>query len=226
MALLDELVYPWHDPVAQQLHRTLIALHPSNQAAVLLAQEAGIDTTLIFQQQPVALLWKDVLDQAAASARLCPLVQRVLARLLPANPAAPFLRQLLAGEAPQVSAEPRAEDGTPAFLHANDAVSEPESLLFGDDLTLPIGQLPGLIEALHKVLLVGPAVCKLTVGFGAGEQYGTAFRIGPDLLLTNWHVVHRRADGVPAMTVDAEFGFEDAVFLQKDAEEREEVARL
>jgi hypothetical protein len=209
MALVDELVYPWHDPVAQQLHRTLIALFPANQAVVLLAGEAQLDTSMIFQQQPVALLWKDVLEAAAQANRVRTLVRRALDRLLPDHPARPFLQQLLDGQTPAVSAEPRAQDGTPAFLHDDDSVSEPEALLFGDDLTMPIGQVSVLVETLRAVLLVGPSVCKLTVGFGAGEQYGTAFRIGPDLLLTNWHVVHRSSDAAPAVTVTAEFGFED-----------------
>ena len=209
MALLDELTYPWPEPSAQQLHRTLIALFPTNQAALLLAAEAGVDTGWIFQQQAVALLWKEVLDAAALAGMLHPLIRGVIDRVPPGSTATPFLRQLLDGEEPEVSAEPRAEDGTPAFLYADDAVGEPESMLFGDDLTIPIGRISGLIATLRKVLLVGPAVCKLTVGFGVGEQYGTAFRIGPDLLLTNWHVVHRRTDGLSAVTVNAEFGFED-----------------
>ena len=179
MALLDELVYPWHDALAQQLHQTLIALHPSNQTVLLLAAEAEIDTAWIFQQQPVALLWKDVLEHAAKANRLRRLVQQVLDRLLPDNPARPFLQQLLDGKAPAVSAEPRAQDGMPTFLYGDDTVSEPEALLFGDDLTLPIGRVPGLIETLRRVLLVGPSVCKLTVSLGVGEQYGTASRIGP-----------------------------------------------
>lgn len=40
-------------------------------------------------------------------------------------------------------------------------------------------------------------------------QYGTAFPVGPDLLLTNWHVVHRVADGTLAAGITAEFRFED-----------------
>jgi hypothetical protein len=38
MALLDELVYPWHDALARQLHQTLIALYPSNQTILLLTR--------------------------------------------------------------------------------------------------------------------------------------------------------------------------------------------
>jgi hypothetical protein len=209
MALLDELVYPWPDPLAQQLHRTLIALQPSGPPVLLLAQQAGINTSLVSEQQPVALLWRDVLEHSARANRLRGLVHQVLDLLGPDHPARPFLQQLLDGARPPISAEPRAADATPAFLHADDSVSGLEAMLFGDDLTIPIGHVPGLIAALGKVLVIGPSVCKLTVGLGGAEQYGTAFRIGPDLLLTNWHVVHRRSDGASAVQVDAEFGFED-----------------
>lgn len=209
MTLIDELVYPWPDPVAQELHRTLIALQPSGPPVLLLAQETGIDTAWINSNQPVALLWKDVLEHAAKAHRLGDLIARVLARLSSDHPARPFLQQLMDGGRPALSAEPRAVNAQPDFLYADDEVSEPEAMLFGDDLTMPIGQVPGLIDALGRLLAVGPSVCKLTIGLVGGEQYGTAFRIGPDLLLTNWHVLHRRSDGEPAVRVDAEFGFED-----------------
>ncbi len=35
------------------------------------------------------------------------------------------------------------------------------------------------------------------------------FRIGKDLLLTNWHVLHRKSDDKRASAVVAEFGYED-----------------
>jgi hypothetical protein len=209
MSLLDELDYPWVDPLAQELHRTLIALQPSGPPVVLLAKQAGVKTAWIKEDQPVALLWKDVLEHAARANVLPALVRQVLELLGSEHQARPFLQQLLDGARPPISAEPRALDATPTFLHADDSVSGLEAKLFGDDLTIPIGHVPALITALGKLLLIGPSVCKLTVSFGGAEQYGTAFRIGPDLLLTNWHVLHRRSDRAPAMRVDAEFGFED-----------------
>lgn len=209
MKLVDQLNYPWHEPIAQDLYRTLISLQPAGPAVKLLAEEAGIDTTWIYWEQPIALLWKEVLDHAAKAHQLTALIGRVLARLSPQHPAREFLQTLLVGGDPALSAEPLTGDAGPDFLHADDEVSEPESLLFGDDLTMSVGRVPGLITALEALLRVSPSVCKLTVGFIGGEQYGTAFRIGPDLLLTNWHVLHRRTDGAPAVRVDAEFGFED-----------------
>jgi hypothetical protein len=209
MTFLDEDPYPFHLPAAQQLYDTMISLHPNGQAALLFAKRAGLDTTWIFEQQAIAPLWKDILETAARAHRLRRLVQDVHDRLLEDNPARAFLGELLADRSPPVSAEPRADDGAPRFVHDDDTIGEPEALLFQDDLTLPIGRLPGLVETLRKLIVLAPAVCKLTVGFNGDSQYGTGFRIGEDLLLTNWHVVHRRGDRAPAAVVTAEFGFED-----------------
>ncbi len=201
--------YPWHLPVAQELHDTLITLYPSGQAALLLAKRAEVDTTWIFDQQAIAPLWKDILEAAAPAHRLRPLVRDAHDRLLEDNPARAFLAELLADRLPPISAEPRNADGTPPFVHDDDTITEAEALLFQDDLTVPIGRLSGLIGTLQKLVTLAPAVCKLTVDINGYGQYGTGFRIGEDLLLTNWHVLHRRSDRAPATTLTAEFGFED-----------------
>jgi hypothetical protein len=209
MTFLDDLVYPFHLPVAQQLHDMLVSLHPSGQSALLLARRAQVDTTWILEQQPIAPLWADILQAAARAHRLRALVGEVTGRLSDDHPARPFLAALLADEVPPTSPEPRGPDGAPSFLHDDDAVSEPEALLFHDDLSLPVGRLPDLIAALTALVALAPGVCKLTVDVNGDGQYGTGFRIGPDLLLTNWHVLHRLGDGAPATAVTAEFGFED-----------------
>lgn len=209
MTFLDEPGYPFHLPAAQQLYDTLISLHPSGQAALLFAKRAQLDTTWILEQQPIAPLWKDILEAAARAHRLRPLVRDVHDRLLEDNPARAFLGELLADRSPPVSAELRTADGAPRFVHDDDTVSEPEALLFQDDLTIPIGRLPALAATLQKLVELAPAVCKLTVDVNGDGQYGTGFRIGEDLLLTNWHVLHRRSDRAPATMLTAEFGFED-----------------
>jgi hypothetical protein len=209
MTLLDGSPYPWHVTAAQQLHETLISLYPSGQAALLFAKRAQIDTTWILEQQPIAPLWKDILEAAARANQLRALVSDIHDRLLEGNPAKEFLGEILADRSPPTSAEPRDANGAPRFVHDNDDITEPEALLFRDDLTLPIGQLPGLIATLQKLVKVAPAVCKLTVNVNRDEQYGTGFRVGEDLLLTNWHVLQRPGDAAPATTVTAEFGFED-----------------
>jgi hypothetical protein len=209
MAILDQCPYPWHVPAAQQLHDTLISLYPAPQAAILFAKRAQIDTAWILEQQPIAPLWKDILEAAAQAGRLRALVQDIHDRLLEDNPARAYLGEILADRSPPISAEPRYADGTPRFVHDDDSISEPEALLFREDLTLPIGKLQGLITTLQKLVELAPAVCKLTVHVNQDEQYGTGFRMGEGLLLTNWHVLHRRGDRAKATAVIAEFGFED-----------------
>jgi Trypsin-like peptidase domain/Effector-associated domain 1 len=209
VTLLHDIPYPWQSPAAQQLHETLISLYPSSQAAMLMAKRSQVDTTWIFEQQAAAPLWKDILEAAATAGRLRALVRDAHDRLSSDNPARPFLGEILADRSPPTSAQLRDANGAPLFVHDDDSISEPEALLFRDDLTVPVGQLPGLIATLGKLVELAPGVCKLTVNVGGHEQYGTGFRIGADLLLTNWHVLHRPGDGATATAVSAEFGFED-----------------
>jgi hypothetical protein len=208
MGILDQYQYPWHEPAARQLHDLLISLYPNPQAALLLAAQAGIDVTWINSGQAIAPLWKDILEAAAGGARLRALVGAARDRLHPEHPARAFLDDLLADAAAPVAAGLLGPDQRPPFLHDDDTVTEPEALLFRDDLTVPVGRLPGLIATLERLAELAPGVCKLSVRFGTEEQYGTAFRIGRNLLLTNWHVVHRLGGAIPT-AITAEFGFED-----------------
>ena len=63
------------------------------------------------------------------------------------------------------------------------------------------------IAFLARGLELAPAICRLLVTLHGTEVYGTAFRIGPDLLLTNHHVLMTAADE-PATAVTAWFGYE------------------
>jgi hypothetical protein len=208
-SILQAFPYPFFQAEAQQLHETLTQLHPSGQAALLIAQQSGIDTSTIFGQQAPFFVWKEILEQAAATGQTAALVQVVRDRLHPNSPVRPFIEDLLAGRPTRVSGEPRDAEGAPRFVADSDLVSEPEALLYQDDLTIQVGRVPALITTLQRLVTLAPAVCKLTVDIGGDGQYGTAFRIGPDRLLTNWHVLHRRTDGTRATVVTAEFGFED-----------------
>lgn len=66
------------------------------------------------------------------------------------------------------------------------------------------------VSFLERGVQRAGAVCRLKVGMASGRQYwGTAFRVGPSLLLTNHHVLHdwKNADA-PAVSVSAAFGFQ------------------
>ena len=191
-SILDAFQYPFHEPVAQQLHAVLTQLYPTPQGALLVSQRAGIDTSFINFQQAPAFLWAAVLEMAAQSGLTRELVRQVHDLVNPNSPRRPFLDDLLADRKPPTEGEPRSADGCADVPPGGtDDVSEPEGpLLYHDDLTIAIGRAPGLIMTLQRLVELAPAVCKLAVDVHALKKEGTAFRVGPDRLLTNWHVLH------------------------------------
>jgi V8-like Glu-specific endopeptidase len=176
---------------------------------MFVALKSGLNTGMIFFSNAPAFVWKDTLDEAAKSGLTRTLVQEVRDRLNQNSPMRPFLDALLANQPVRTEGEPRSADGAPRFIASNDDVSEPEALLYHDDLTIQIGKVPGLIVTLQRLAALSPAVCRLVVDIYGQGQHGTGFRIGPDLLLTNWHVLHKEHDGTVATAVTAEFGYED-----------------
>jgi hypothetical protein len=204
-SILDAAAYPFHESEAQQLHRVLTQLNPTSAMAILAAETAGVNTMMIFRDQAPALLWAEILRAAASQGLNRTLVKQVSERLNPSSPFLTFLQQLLANQPAPIDDDPRGIDGAPGF---NDAVTDQEALLYHDDLMIQIGQVPALITTLQVLIALAPTVCKLSVDFKGPQKRGTAFRIGSDLLLTNWHVLHR-SDGTKANTITAEFGYED-----------------
>ena len=201
--MLDDLRYPWTEEWARQLHTTLTHLYSSRQRLTAVAQRAGIDLTEINVEQAVSYIWMEILN-AAAPAGLLEAVVRSARDLQPeTSPRRAFLDSLLTGREIHTDGQPRDPDGAPRFISGTDEVYEHEALLYHDDLTMRIGEVPALIETLGHLLRRAPSVCKLTVAIPGGLRDGTGFRFGDDLLLTNWHVLDR------ATTVTAEFDYED-----------------
>jgi hypothetical protein len=207
-SILDQPVYPWDDAAAQELHVVLTQLHPSPAGATLVAQRAGVDVTFLNAQQPPIFIWHDILELAAQGGIARDLVAAVRNLLNEKSPRRAFLDDLLADRPTLVRGEPRNPDGSARFLTDDDNVSEPEALLYRDDLTMEIGRVPALITTLGRLVQLAPAVCRLLVDVNGAGMYGSAFRIAPDLLLTNWHVLHAK-DGTRATAVTAAFGYED-----------------
>jgi len=207
-SILDEFKYPWEKPEAQQLHVVLTQLNSTAQMAILAADKAGVDTTFILREQPPALVWADILRAASTQGLTRALVQQTRDRLNPSSPFKPFLDDLLTNKPASTEGEPVGADGSPVFLKGSDDVSENEALLYYDDLMMEIGKVPALITTLQRLVALAPAVCKLSVDLNGARKRGTAFRISSDLLLTNWHVLHKD-EKTRATAVTAEFGYED-----------------
>ena len=116
------------------------------------------------------------------------------------------LDALLSDQIPICDRAPRKANEAPDFFAKDDTVTEPESLLFHDDLTLSTGRIPWLTGVLRKLSERVPAVCRLEVAVHGEAQSGTGFRFHEDWILTNWHVLF--LDGKTPAAVTAEFGYE------------------
>lgn len=205
-SVVDIFPYPWVRPEARELHFALCQLYPSAKGAIFAAQQVGIEPAFIDAGQEPFLVWKDVLELCAKALKTRALIQNVLAQN-PNNPRRELFEAILREEPPVYDAEPRSELGSPSFVRGSDDITEAEALLFQDDLTLPFGRIPWLMGVLGKLKDLGAAVCRIAVARQGAMKRGTGFRIGPDLLLTNWHVL--TFEGIPATSIKAEFGYED-----------------
>jgi V8-like Glu-specific endopeptidase len=205
-ATIDTSPYPWVRRDAQDLHLVLCEMYPTPKGAAFMAQKAGLNVAMLNVEQSAFLLWKEILETSAGAQKTRKLVE-LASEQNPDSPRKPFLDSLLQANPKAIDRQPRTADGTPVFLVSNDHVTEKEALLFHDDLTLPVGRVSWLIAALQRLLELAPAVCRLEVVVPGDSQRATAFRIGSDLLLTNWHALH--FGQVAAAQVTAEFGFED-----------------
>ncbi len=206
---LDMFPYPWTEPAAQELLTRLSQIHPTSKAAQFVATTVGMDPGYIHWEQPVVYVWIEILTKASTEGLLRAMVQKQHDLLKDSSPHKVFLADLLENKRPAYGSDPRDLVGAPNFIANDDEVMEPEALLYYDDLTLPIGKVRGLISTLQKLMEYAPSVCRLVVDFNGQTGHGTGFRIGPDLLLTNWHVLTNPYTKQRCSTVTAEFGYED-----------------
>ena len=205
MAIFDELPYPFHKPMGQELLRTMLALYPDPVAAVALVVQNGIDAADITPNQKPRQLWRELLLLGNIRGVTRDIVQAARQEF-PKNSRAEFLDAVLAETTVPVSAEPTTASGQPApFISGTDTVTKPEALLFFDDLTMPVGEVPGLIATLNGVLSQAPSVCLLRVTSPAGQFLGTGFRISDKLVLTNEHVLFPKEQQATKVVADFMF---------------------
>jgi S1-C subfamily serine protease len=189
MSILDELPFPFQKPIAQELLRTMVALYRSEREATALVEQHGIDPADIPPNLTTRQLWHELLLMGNANGVTRDIVKAARAQF-PNNPRAGILDAILNDQPVAVSAEPTDATGKPApFISGTDTVTKPEALLFFDDLTMPVGRVPALIDTLRRMVEAAPAVCLLRTANAFGEFFGTGFRIAKNLILTNEHVL-------------------------------------
>lgn len=194
---LDTLPFDWSQPGARELRDLLAGSYFRTAQVIELVQQVGITPAVIDWDQPMQMVWHDVIQQARNQDKLRTLLQQIAG----SGDAAVALRlQEFLAAAPVVAA-PTGQPGPVAWKGFGDR-EELERRIFDESTLLDIA-------FLRRGVQLSAAVARLLVTLPGGQYYGTAFRIGGDLLLTNHHVLYDQDSGKPASEVVAWFGYEN-----------------
>jgi V8-like Glu-specific endopeptidase len=186
--------YDFADPVARDLWDLLASNYLSKPPVQDMLVTAGVDRAEIDWDQPMKWVWADILTLTHKQARLRPLLQEVadggdaavasrIAELIAASPVT---------ATPSAAAPPTWK----GFGGGLEKIIEAESTFLD-------------IAFLRRGVELGTGVCRLLVTLSGVKYYGTAFRIAPDFLLTNHHVLFDHDHGdAQATAVEAWFGYE------------------
>lgn len=204
-SIIKSFPFAFDQPMGQELLRYLAAQFPGEREAWAFVEQHGISPLELSPGLSALNRWHEILDKAAPAGATEELV-KAARDLQPKNPRVVFLDALLAEKDCPVSAAPSKERDGLGFLKGTDGVNQHEALLFFDDLTIPAGHVPTFVETLKLVTEHVGAVCLLRVQNVIGSFFGTGFRIGPDLILTNDHVLFPNKK--KAIQVFADFGFD------------------
>jgi len=204
--IVDAVPYPLGLPLTQELEEVILALYFDEDRLLALAARHQVKRAELKISNTYLGRVRDILEIACRKGTLRALVGDAVAENAGA-PEALFLQGLLAEVAVPVAAKPPVRDGGSRFIVGDDQVSR-EALLFFDDLTMYIAQVPGMLQSVASVLARAPAVCLLTVetALASSPYYGTGFRIAPGHVLTNHHVLV--PDGQRALRVTASFEYD------------------
>lgn len=193
---LDSLPFDWSDPGARELRDLLASFYDDPAAVKAMAREAGVATQHVPWQQPIYGVWFDLIAVARNQGKLRALLARIQDG--PDLAVTERLKELTEGRPVLEAPEPESPSG--AWKHFTD----PDSLerqIFSRSTFQDVA-------FLRRGMEQATAVCRLRVTDSQGQPYyGTAFRVGDDLLMTNHHVLHDR-DGSPMVQAEAWFGYE------------------
>ena len=190
---LDTLPFDWTRPEARELRDFLAATFFREGPVVEFAVQAGIPPATVAWSQPMQSVWHELINQARNQDKLRGLLGQVAAS---GQGVAARLRELTA-DTPVVEAP--AGTLQPAWRGFADR-GELERQIFDEPTLLDVAFLQRGVE-------LAPAVARILVTMPRGRYYGTAFRIGEDLLLTNHHVLFDPTD-TPAIAVEAWLHYE------------------
>jgi V8-like Glu-specific endopeptidase len=191
---LDEITLDFSNEAVKELRSLLCENYFLTGQVIALVREAGARPASINWDQPMVLVWDDVLAMLHRQGKL-----RVLLQSLINGPDAAIgarIRELTADQ-PVTAALPA---GAPDIPVTGEDRSDYEKIIEAQPTFLDVSFLARGIE-------LASAVARLLVTLDDDQYFGTAFRIGDDLMLTNHHVLFADS-GNPATAVEAWFGYE------------------
>jgi endonuclease G len=191
---LDSVPLDFSDPAVKELSNLLTANYFRSAEVIALVQNAGAGPEWINWDQPMVLVWHEILGVLQKQGKL-----RDLLRYLIDGPDTALAGRLqeLTADRPVLAAPPHADDdirmpGSPAGGF--------EKIIEGEPTFLDVSFLQRGVE-------LAPAVVRLLVTLDGEQFFGTAFRVSADLFLTCHHVLFAES-GNPATDVDVWFGYE------------------
>jgi hypothetical protein len=193
---LDQIPLDFSQPAVRELRNLLYENYFRSAEVIALVRAAGVSPAWINWDQPMVLVWDDVLSTLQKQGRLRGLLKNLIEG--PDTALVGRLRELTADQ-PVIEA-PMPAGGDIAM--PGSVASDYEKIIAGESTLLDV-------SFLQRGTELAPAVVRLLVTLDGQPFFGTAFRIGQDLLLTNHHVLFA-ASGRPATDVDVWFGSERA----------------
>jgi S1-C subfamily serine protease len=198
--VLDSFPLDFSQPEVQALLSRLAATFNSPAAVQYLMRVSGIDTAYVNTAGPIMIVWSDVLDTARKQDRL-----RVLLSTASKDPNGAAIRPMLDELLRETTAA--STDTTDSHDVISWKIKEADGV--GLERTIEAQSTLLDVSFLERGLELSPSVCKLLVTLNDGKRYyGTAFLIGPELLLTNHHVLFDNLGSATA--VEAWFDYERA----------------
>jgi V8-like Glu-specific endopeptidase len=203
--------YPWAEPLARDLHKRLVnTFYEPPEVRTLVQKADAPDWTKVNWNGSPSQVWVGVLDLAGREDSLRDLLEFIVKEERVSKALTAFINDLLTDKRPPADPGPGGPDGTD---FASD-VSKEEALLFGDDLTESVGEIPGLLAAVERVMEWRSAVCRLLVTAVDGTLWnGTGTLLTGKRVLTNHHVLFPRKQKCIAAAI--EFNYENDAAGQK-----------
>jgi V8-like Glu-specific endopeptidase len=191
---LDQRTLDFSNEAVKELRSLLYENYFRSAEVIALVRDAGVQPARINWDQPMVLVWDDVLATLHRQGKL-----RVMLQNLIDGPDV-----TLAGRIRELTAD---QPITAALL--TDAPDIPVADEDRDGYEKIIGAESTLLDVsfLERGLELASGVARLLVTLDGRQYVGTAFRIGGDLMLTNHHVLFSRS-GKSATAVEAWFGYE------------------